>query len=167
MSIDVNKKKRLTQNEQIAELKKRVDIPYNDLDLIIFSYKQIIHEELEANRCFRFGSMVLVYSTEVDYIDAPVTLAYIASRVADSTNIGYHIVLGVLEQYIAMAEQIVRNGQNFIFTGIFNMKPALDEEGNIVGIYVTLSKYLNDTLTTLEYRLRTKVLYNFKVKIKQ
>ena len=154
---------KIKYKEQVENVAMRTGLTRTQVKDILDYYKVFALIELREHRVFRFGHIATVYSNEIDYAETPATLAHTALNISHTLDYPYHITLGVLTNYVELAEESLRQGRSFDIVGIIKLKTKLQEETGTLNVHVALSKHIYNALGAIDYRLRTGVLSTFRV----
>lgn len=154
---------KVNYKEQVERIAKQTGSTNTLVKTILDAYKLLALAELRENRVFRFGHIAMVYSNEIEYAETPATLAYMALTISKELGCPYHITLGVLRSYVDLAEEVLREGRAFDIVGIMKLRAKPIEPGGHLNVYVSLSKHIYNSISTIQYRLRTRVLSNFRL----
>lgn len=157
---------KIKNEEQVELIHKQLNIPKKQIREILQVYRFFALNELRNHRIFKFGYLAMIYSNEIHYKELATTTAFIAYYIASDLSLPINTVQGVLDAYIELAEVELRKGRQFNLVGLLILKPVKNEKGEVVNIHILLSKHIYSSLNLLGYRLRTRILPNFRVLIK-
>lgn len=146
---------KISYKEQVSLIATQTGTTHALTKAVLDAYKLLALSELREHRIFRFGHLAMVYSNEIEYTETPVTTAYMALNISNELGHPYFVTLGVLRSYIELAETQLRNGNPFDLVGVIKLKAA-------AGVHANLSKHIYNSISTIDYRLRTRVLTNFR-----
>lgn len=156
-----NKIEKYSLGEQLENLQERTGLSLNKINSILFKYKEYAVDTVINGKDFRFG-YIAVISTNQGIGDQLDTLAYTARCIGEDLGIPYFSVLGVLDNYVKLAEVNLRMGKSFNIVGILKLKPVLGEDKKVKNISASLSRSMNSFDLGIDFKIRASVLSNIR-----
>ena len=112
----------LYREEQIYKISKRLNINKVDVNLIIKNYSSYLQEKLNVGETIKILNICYIKNVQEESDFKLETLGYIATEIADNTNMGRETVLRVLSTLEECIIQDIKNGKGYSLRGLVRIR---------------------------------------------
>ena len=121
----------ISRGEQVNLVADRLNISKKDVNTIIFNYTTYLQEKISVGETVKFLNICYFKNTDepADFKFKRETLAYIATEIANKTDMGRVTVLRVLTTLEELIIQDIVDGKGYAIKGLVRIRYLEDSNG--------------------------------------